>query len=117
MEDSVYLLHKQCRGSFEKVLPFFRSTLKKDCSGSSGEYQVADGVAELHAALFKFGQRTVSRTCSVVDGSIDESFLVAQHIQNMGGIVFPVGSDMQIAAGFQPIAQKRDKIRLDQARL
>lgn len=55
MEDSVYLLHKQCRDSFEKVCHFFRSTLKKDCSGGSGEYQVAYGVAELHATLFKFG--------------------------------------------------------------
>ncbi|PXV79716.1 hypothetical protein C8R14_12235 [Nitrosomonas eutropha] len=50
---------------------------KEDCSGSFGEYQVADGVAELHATLLEFGQWPVCGAGGIVSGSIDEPLLAA----------------------------------------
>ena len=78
-------------------------------------------MAELDAAVFKFGQRpVVGLGCITVASRISDVFqqgLAAQHFKDLLGIRLPVGCAMQVAAGFQARGQLGNERRLDQPAL
>ena len=62
--------------------------------------QVPHPVSQVQAALLELGQRPVCRPWCIILRRIDQKRLLAQHLQRPLGVFLPVGSKMQISAGY-----------------
>ena len=74
-------------------------------------------MAQLQAAVFKLGQRTVGRLRRIAVGAVLQLRLGTEHFQHLHGVIFPVGGAMQIAARRQALGKLLHERRLDQAAL
>ena len=81
------------------------------------EHQVPHAMAQLQAAIFKLGQRTIRRLRRIAISAIVQLRLGAQHFQHLHRVIFPIGRAMQIATRRQAIGQLLDERRLDQTAL
>lgn len=74
-------------------------------------------MAQAQAAVLEFGQGAVIGARRVAVSGIGKLRLVAQHLQHLHRVVFPVGGAMDVAARRNAAGQERDERGLDQAAL
>src|SRR5262245_41159198 len=81
------------------------------------KYDIPYVVPQLEAAVLKLGQGSVSGARRVAVCGVGEQWFRGQGCQYLHCIIFPVGSDVYIGAGFQPGREQADEGRLQQAPL
>jgi hypothetical protein len=74
-------------------------------------------MTEPQAALFEFGQRPKSGPIGVVDCGVDQLLVSRKDFQHLLGVIFPIGSQVKIAAKLEFVRQQFDEGGLDQATL
>ena len=76
-----------------------------------------DSLAEIQAARFELGLRTVFGARRVVTRGVCELRVAFQHLKNVLRIIFPVRRGMHVGAAFHPLHEQRNERGLQQAPL